>query len=483
MTNTSVAANSQGAGGEVERRASSGALASLALSVLLPSLATSSANVALPTLARAFGASFPQVQWVVLAYLLAVTTLVVSAGRLGDLIGRRRLLLAGVVVFTAASLLGGAAPGLTALIAARAAQGLGAAAMLGLAMAFVGQAVPRARAGSAMGLLGAMSAVGTTLGPSLGGLLIAELGWRAVFLVNAPLGGLTLLLAWRHLPVDRRGAREGAGAFDLPGALLLGLALAALALATTGGGGRGATLDGTLLGVAAAGLGLFVLVEARAPSPLISLALLREPVRWGGLATSAIVSTVMMTTLIVGPFHLSRALRLGVAEVGVVMSAGPLVAAVASLPAGRLVDRLGARRTGLAGLAGLAAGTLALASAPLSLGVAGYLAPIALATCGYALFQTANNTAVMAEVRPDERGVLSGALNLSRNVGLLIGASVMGSVFALAAGAADVTTAAAEAVAGGTRTTFAVATALTVVALAVAAMSGERRSSLALEPL
>ncbi|MCW8138319.1 MAG: MFS transporter [Planctomycetota bacterium] len=483
MTNTSVAASSEMARVEVERRASSGALASLALSVLLPSLATSSANVALPTLTRAFGASFPQVQWVVLAYLLTVTTLVVSAGRLGDLIGRRRLLLAGVAVFTGASLLGGAAPGLWTLIAARAAQGLGAAAMLGLAMAFVGEAVPRARAGSAMGLLGAMSAIGTTLGPSLGGLLIAELGWRAVLLVNAPLGGLTLLLAWRHLPPDRPAAGDGAVAFDVPGALLLGLTLAALALATTAGDGRGAALDGTLLGVAAAGLGLFVLVEARAPSPLISPSVLRERARWGGLVTSAVVSTVMMTTLIVGPFHLSRALGLGVAEVGAVMSVGPLVAAVASLPAGRLVDRLGVRRTSLAGLAGLAAGTLVLAATPPTLGVGGYVAPIVLATCGYALFQTANNTGVMADVRPDERGVVSGALNLSRNVGLLAGASVMGSVFALATGAVDVATAAAEAVAGGTRTTFGVATALVALALTVSALSGARRSSPALQPL
>jgi len=161
------------------------AVASLSLSVLLSSLGTSITNVALPTLAEAFGASFQEVQWVVLAYLLATTTLVVSAGRLGDTVGRRRLLLAGIGLFTAASALCGVAPTLWVLVAARAAQGLGAAAMLALAMAFVSEAVPKAGTGSAMGLLGATSAVGTALGPTLGGGLIAGFGWPAIFLVNA----------------------------------------------------------------------------------------------------------------------------------------------------------------------------------------------------------------------------------------------------------------------------------------------------------
>ena len=153
------------------------ALASLSLAMLLSSLGTSIANVGLPTLARAFNAPFQQVQWVVLAYLLATTTLVVSAGRLGDMVGRRRLLLAGIALFTLASVLCGMAPTLGLLIAARALQGLGAAVMMALTMALVAQTVPQDKTGSAMGLLGTVSAIGTALGPSLGGLLIAGVGW------------------------------------------------------------------------------------------------------------------------------------------------------------------------------------------------------------------------------------------------------------------------------------------------------------------
>jgi len=439
--------------------------------MLLSSLGTSIANVGLPSLAQAFDASFQQVQWVVLAYLLAITTLIVSVGRLGDTSGRRRLLLAGIFVFTAASGLCGVAPTLGLLIAARAAQGVGAAIMIALTMASVGETVPKSETGRAMGLLGTMSAIGTALGPSLGGVLIAGLGWRAIFLVNVPLGLLALLLAHRHLPVDRPGPTTGGAGFDPAGTLLLALLLAAYALAMTIGRGSFGPLNMALLSAAVFGAGLFVFAETKAASPLIRLATLRDPVLSASLAMSALVSTVMMATLVVGPFYLSRALGLAAAQVGLVLSVGPLAAALAGVPAGRLADRFGARRSTLAGLVGMAAGCFALSMMPATFGVPGYIAPMVAITVGYALFQTANNTAVMADIadiRPDQRGVISGMLNLSRNLGLITGASVMGAVFAYASAAVDVSVAPAEAVATGMRATFAAAAILIVVALAIA---------------
>ena len=455
------------------------ALAGLSLATLLSSLGTSIANVGLPTFAQAFGASFQQVQWVVLAYLLAGTTLIVSVGRLGDIAGRRRLLLAGIVLFTAASILCGVAPTLWLLIAARAAQGLGAAIMLALAMAFVGDTVPKDKTGTAMGLLATMSAIGTALGPSLGGVLIAGPGWRAIFLVKVPLGILTFVLAYRCLPVDRQGAKDAAkkapstarAGFDTAGTLLLALTLAAYALAMTIGRGRFGPLNLAMLLAAVFGAGLFVRAEARAASPLIRLAMLRDCVLSASLAMSALVSTVLMATLVVGPFYLSAALALDAAVVGLVLSAGPLVVALTGVPAGGIVDRFGARRMTIAGLVAIAAGCFVLAMLPATLGIPGYIAPIIVVTAGYALFQTANNTAVMTDLPADRRGVMSGMLNLSRNLGLITGASVMGAVFALASATTDIATARPEAVAFGMRTTFAVAGMLIVVALAIAVAS------------
>jgi MFS family permease len=448
----------------------SGALAALSLAVLLSSLGTSIANVALPTLANAFDVPFQAVQWIVLAYLLATTTLSVSGGRLGDLAGRRRVLSAGLVLLMAASALCAAASTFPLLVAARAMQGAGAAVMLALAMASVGDTVAKTRTGSAMGLLGTMSAIGTALGPSLGGGLIATLGWRAIFLINLPLGLVALVLVRRYLP-DRGRERTAADAgFDRAGTLALAIALSAYALALTVGGIDGAGI--ALLAAAGGAMVIFVLVERRAPAPLISPATLRDRRLNARLAASALVSTVVMATLVVGPFYLSRALGLDAAIVGLTMSVGPVAVALAGVPAGRMVDRFGPRRITLAGLAAMAGGAALLAALPSASGIAGYVAPLVVLTVGYAAFQTANNTEVMTDVPAERRGAIAGLLNLARNLGLITGASAMGAVFARATG--DVTTASVPAVAGGLRVTFAVAAGLGVAALALTATDARR---------
>ena len=268
-------------------------------------------------------------------------------------------------------------------------------------------------------------------------------------------------LAFRGLPADcRLPAAEGAR-FDGLGTLLLAATLTAYALAMTVG-------HGGLLLAAFAGAGLFVLAEARAASPLIRPAMFRDPTLSTGLATGALVTTVVMATLVVGPFYLSGALGLDAARIGLVMSSGPIVAALVGVPAGRLVDRFGTGRATLAGLAVMAAGCAILPLAAARFGLPGYLAPLVVLTAGYAMFQAANNTAVMAAARPDQRGVVSGLLGLSRNLGLVTGAAVMGAVFAWGSGTGDLAAAPPEALAAGLRTTFAVAAALIVAALAIA---------------
>jgi MFS family permease len=436
--------------------------------MLLAALGTSIANVGLPAMALTFDASFQEVQWIVIAYLLAITTLTVVVGRIGDLAGRRRLLQFGLGVFTLASVLSGLAPSLGLLLAARALQGAGAAAMMAMTLAGVGETVPKARAGAAMGLLGTMSAIGTALGPALGGLLIAGLGWRSLFLVQAPLGLLAFVLVRRHLAGDRSAARADAAGLDPLGTLLLALTLAAYALAMTLGRGSFGALNLVLLLAAVFGLGLFVLAEARAASPLIQGSMFRDLKLSAGLGMSALVSTVMMATLVVGPFHLSRGLGLDAAAVGLLLAVGPLAAALAGVPAGRWTDRFGASRMTIVGLGAILGGALLLASLPATFGSLGYIAPIVVVTVGYSLFQTANNTAVMADVGADRRGVVSGLLSLSRNLGLVTGASAMGAVFAFATSTSDIAAAHPAAVATGMRATFGVAAMLVLVALVIA---------------
>lgn len=445
------------------------ALAGLSLAVLLSTLNTSIVNVALPTLAGTFNASPQAAQWTVISFVLAITTLIVSAGRLADIVGRRRLLLAGVALFTLAAAMCAAAPTLPWLIAARFLQGIGAAMMMALSVALIGDLVPKEKAGRAMGLLGSMSAIGTALGPAVGGLLIATCGWRALFLVNLPLGLLALVLLRRGLPADGDVAsRARLGDFDAMGTVLLAASLTAYALALTRGqNGFGAANLGLLV-LAAGGGSWFVRTQRRSVSPLLRMERLTIAGLRAGLLMSLLVAAVMMCTLVVGPLYLAQALGVEPRTLGLVLSIGPVVAAIVARPAGSLVDRIGTHRTTVVGLAGAGVGCVALALLPERSGVIGFLVPVTVMTAGCSLFQTANNTAVMRVAAAGERGVVAGLLNLSRNLGLLTGVSVLGGVFALSM--SDDALGDPPAVAFATRITFAAATAFIGSALAMAVL-------------
>lgn len=404
-------------------------LAALSLAMLLPSLGTSIANVALPTLATSLEATMAEVQWVVIGYLLAVTSLIVSAGRLGDIFGRRRLLLLGIGLFALASAAAAIAPSLWVLVVARAVQGAGAAIMMSLTIAMVGDLVPKHRTGSAMGLLGTVSAVGTALGPSLGGAMIALLGWPAVFAFLAIMGVLALLVGRALFPGDLAPSQKPSG-FDGAGTALLVLALLAAMVALT----FGTRLPplGLLAVALLACFGFAALIWhlARAPEPLVRLDLLRDGVLSSGLISLFLVSSIVMATLVVGPFYLSGVLGLGSLETGLVMSVGPVVAAFTGAPAGRMVDRIGPFPVTSGGLVAVTIGSVLMVVLPAYLGVGGYLTGLVVVTFGYALFQAANTTAVMQRATSDRRGVTSALLGLSRNLGLISGASAMGTVYA-----------------------------------------------------
>lgn len=387
----------------------SGITITLALAMLLASLGTSIANIALPALAEAFSAPFAEVQAVVVAYLAALTIAVVIAGRLGDNHGLKPMLLVGLGLFFAGSLVCGIAPNLWSLIGARALQGIGAAFLMTLSMALMRQTASATSVGRAMGLLGTVSALGTALGPSLGGLLIPAMGWRGIFWVQLPLAAIAFLLAFAMLPNDA---------------------------------GMGKTSSASLWSV----LNLTLL-----PNFLVNL----------------LVATVMMTTLVVGPFYLSLGLGLKETLVGFIMAIGPVISIFSGVPSGRLVDAWGSSRVLAIGLALMAAGAFLLAFLPNIMGIVGYVLSIIVLTPGYQLFQSANNTAALASVPADRRGTVSGLLSLSRNIGLIGGASVMGAVFASGVGTEKLAHAGPVAIASGMQLTFLLAGATIAVAIGI----------------
>ncbi len=389
------------------------ALTTPALAMLLASLGISSANIALPALAAAFAAPFAQVQAVVVAYLAALTVAVVIAGRLGDRYGFKRMLVAGLVLFTGALLLCALAPSLPLLVAARGFQGLGAAFLMTLAMALARQMAGAARLGRAMGLLVAMSALGTALGPTLGGLLMPHIGWRGVFGVQVPLAALALILAILTLPADV---------------------------------GR----------------------EARRAAPCGGVTALLRVMR-ANLLVNLIVAAVMMATLVVGPFYLGGALGLSMPHVGLVMAVGPALSIAIGVPAGRLVESRGTWRVLTLGLVLVSAGAFLLALLAPVLGIAGYLLALAVLTPGYQLFQAANNTAALADIAPPQRGTASDLLNLARHAGLIAGASLLAQVFVHGVGTDALAEATPAALTAGMRLTFLVAGGVVLAALVLGA--------------
>jgi EmrB/QacA subfamily drug resistance transporter len=453
----------------------------LSFATLISQLGATIANVGLPTLMHVFGVGFGEVQWVVLSYLLAVVALAVSVGRLGDIVGRKRLYLIGLACFTIASIGCGAAPTLDLLIAARAVQGLGAAVIMALTLAFVSEAVPKARAGMAMGVLGTLQSLATTLAPSFGGLLISTLGWRFLFLSSVPLGIIAFAASWRYLPEGttlsgKRDRKE----FDYVGTVILVATLATYSLAMTFAQTEGFANRRvlTLLAFVAVGVCLFVITEMRVRDPLVKLSMFGDVLLSASLIMNVLVVAVMMSTLILGPFFLSRAIGLSTRDVGFIMSIGPMVAAFAGMPAGWLVDRFGTRETMIAGLTIFTGGAFLMSMVSCENGPLAYILPIVVISVGYPLFQTPNNTAVMANVSSDQRGIVSGLLNLSRVLGLITGASLMGALFASAVGGSKnsklievVAGASPDAISTGMQITYGIATTMGLAAMAMAAMT------------
>ena len=388
----------------------------LGLSILLASLGTSIVNIALPTLAEVFLLPFIQVQAVVIGYLISLTITVVIAGRLGDRYGCKSMLIVGLVIFSLASLLCSVAPSLWILVAARSFQGIGAAFLMTLAMALTRQTVSKSQLGRAMGMLGTISALGTALGPVLGGFLIALSGWQSIFGLQFVLAGIAIILAWVLLPNDC----------------------------------------------------------IRKQIPTLSSWQPDQNIT-PNLMVNLLVAAVMMSTLVIGPFYLSLGLSLDQIQVGLIMGIGPVVAILSGIPSGRLVDCWGSRYIVTIGLIFLIIGSFMLAIVPKLMGISGYILPIIILTSGYQLFQAANNTMTLADVPKARQGVVSGLLSLSRNMGLIIGASVMGAIFSFGVGTNQFNQATALAIIDGMQFTFLCAGALMIVGLLISCVSFRRQ--------
>ncbi|MFQ5592619.1 MAG: MFS transporter [Anaerolineae bacterium] len=461
-------------------------LAAVTVGLFLGAIDGSIVNIALPTLVREFHTTFPTIQWVVLAFLLGMTTLMLSVGRLADMIGKKRIFTAGLALFTTASALCGLSPSVYALIAFRLLQSVGAAMVVALGIAIVTETWPPEERGMAIGVAGGAVSLGIVVGPTLGGLLIATLGWRAIFYVNVPLGAIAILMVLRYVP-DLRPTRSGE-TFDYLGALVIGGGLLALSLALTVGQnlGFGDARILTLLGLALVAGIAFALIEQRAQHPMLDFSLFHVPQFSLNLLTGLLTFVAISGVIFLVPFYLELVLQLPIAQIGLLMAIVPVVLAALGPVAGSLSDRFGTRPVSVVGLGLLIIGYLASSTVTANTTPFGFVLRMLPVGMGMGTFQSPNNSAIMGSASRSRLGVASGTLSMTRTLGQTTGVAVLGAVFAsrldhYAATHVDIAAASATALVSALKDQFHVAAALILFGLAVALLTWryERRRAAA----
>ena len=404
-------------------------LLAVGLSLFLGSVDGSIVNVAVEPLMSALGADFPTVQWVILAYLLTLTLLLVGMGRLADMLGKKRIFVTGIVVFLVGSALCGLAPNVYWLIGFRVVQAVGAAMIIALGTAILTEAWPAQQRGQVLGLAAGFISLGIVLGPVAGGLILSVWSWHWIFYVNVPIGAVSLVLALRFLaPLPPQNRRER---FDFAGAAVMGVGLLAFTLAMTAGQNLGFT-DPRIFGLLAVGLGMlpvFVWVEQRVPFPIIDLSLFRAPAFSLNLFTATLAFIGISGVVLLLPIYLNLVLGLEMARIGLLMAAVPLIMVLLQPISGTLSDRFGTRPVSLLGLCFIVGGYLAMTTLQADSSQLGFVLRMLPVSIGMSIFNSPNNSAIMGAVPRARLGIASGILSMVRTLGQVTGIAALGAFF------------------------------------------------------
>ena len=385
--------------------------------------------VALPEIESYFDASLESVQWVVVSYALVISVLLLPMGRLGDVIGRRWVYLAGTAIFVLASLGASLATSLELLVAMRVLKGIGAGMVQGCGMGMMIAAFPDSERGKALGTHLSVVGMGAIVGPAVGGFLVAWLGWQSVFFINVPAGSLVILLAWFLL--ERGSAagqyRRGQNAFDWAGAAVSGVILLVLLLVVGNGNGLGWLSTPVIVGAVAVLVltAAFIWWELRVASPMLELRLFANRVFGLGVAASWLSFFGSSAARFMMPFYLQRVLLYSPEQVGMMMIPPAVCMVVIGPFSGRLSDRFGWRLPTVCGMVITAAGAFILAFAlqersPVWL----VIATMMMQSSGNGVFNSPNNSSILSVVDRSRYGVVSALTQLIRNSANVVSVAV-----------------------------------------------------------
>jgi EmrB/QacA subfamily drug resistance transporter len=387
-------------------------------------------NVALPSIRDDLGISISELEWVVNAYALTFGVLMLSGGKLADLLGRRAIFIAGLVVFTGASLWCGLAAGAASLIAARTVQGVGAALMNPATLSIISATFPPRQRGTAIGIWAGVSALALAIGPLVGGLLTERIGWSWIFFVNVPVGVLAVLAARAFIDETKDTSREQR--LDLPGLVTsaVGLFAVTYGLISTNAHAWSSTRVLGLFAVAAVALALFVVLESRQRLPMLDLSLFRNPTFSGANATMALVGVAMFGVFFYNSLFIQNVLSYSALQTGATFLPMTVLIILVAPVAGRVSDRIGPRWLMGAGMTLLTGSLLLFATLDEHSSFWNIVPGLLVGGVGMAITMAPTTAAAMGSVPIDKAGVGSAVINSMRQVGGSLGIAVMGALVA-----------------------------------------------------
>jgi len=402
-------------------------LTAVMLGSIMGPLDGSIVNTVLPSITDFFHSEISIAQWVPTVYLLTISCLILLYGRLGDMLGYKRIFLYGLAAFTLSSILCGSSQSIWMLIAFRAVQGLAAGMMMAVSFAIITAAFPPSERGKALGISAVAISMGLGLGPTLGGLIAEHLSWRYIFFINVPIGISALLWGSRVIPA---GIKNPGQRLDLYGALTALVFLLSILLYANRGEDWGwlSSSSISLLVVALVFGVAFIWIERTSSQPMLNLALFADRV-FSFANLSALLSFMALYALVfLTPFYLMFALHYSILKVGLIMAASPIATLFVAPLSGAISDRIGTRALAFCGMCIAALGLFLLSGLDASADSFDVIWRMAITGLGMGMFQSPNNSAIMGSVPVTHLGIASGILAAMRNVGMVFGIAVAGAV-------------------------------------------------------
>jgi len=404
-------------------------LIAIGMSTFMSALDTSVVNTVLPVITKSFDSHIATVEWVVIIYLLIVSGLLLSFGRLGDIRGHRSVFLIGFSIFILSSALCGMSPSIELLVVFRGMQALGAAMLAANSPAILTKSFPDSQRGQALGLQATMTYLGLTVAPSLGGWLTDLVSWRAIFYINIPVGLFALTLAWLFIPVD--GRKKQGESFDFQGALLFLAGLVALLLALNQGYAWGWT-SFPIIGLfifSASFLSIFIFIETKKMNPLLDLNLFKNRVFSASVISGVFNYIAVFSILLLMPFYLLQGREFTPSQAGLLLTIQPIVMAIVAPISGSLSDRIGTRIPSVVGMLVLTMGIFLMsrlgpASSIFQIGLT-----LAIVGFGTGTFISPNNSAIMGAAPRERQGIAAGLLATARSTGMVLGVGLAGAIF------------------------------------------------------